>query len=256
MGSYKPKRFDVAGAHPDEVYGAVADLVRAVDQVGDQWAHVEGFPRDLRLEATQWRQTRPMRFAADNLDADVQQFMAQGVGILDRANKELPVGLSGSHEQARDRCHKLAQSMEKVLQKRLQDVPATKAWDYVKVSATPATVKQPGQTGLSVEKTVQTVKNIARSHFEGSAWKAGMAQRSYWNWAKKAEVESEKTGMYPPMPEGARSWHAFMGRVDNERLRSALKCEHWAHVDVSEGIDFSQVMNFAATYRQRPRQRM
>ena len=45
----RQKRFDIAGAHPDEVYGAVADLVRAVDQVGDQWAHVEGFPRDLRL---------------------------------------------------------------------------------------------------------------------------------------------------------------------------------------------------------------
>jgi hypothetical protein len=252
----RQKRFDVAGAHPDEVYGAVADLVRAVDQVGDQWAHVEGFPRDLRLEATQWRQTRPMRFAPDNLDADVQQFMAQGVRILDRAKKELPVGLSGSHEQARDRCHMLANSMEKVLQKRLQDVPAAKAWDYVKVGATPAPVEQPGQTGWSVEKTVQAVKNIARSHFEGSAWKAGIAQRTYHLWARNAEEHAEKTGMYPVMPEGARSWHAFMQRADNERLRSALKGEHWAHVDVNEGIDFSQVMNFAATYRQRPRQRM
>jgi hypothetical protein len=251
----RPKRFDIAGAHPDEVYGAVADLVRAVDQVGDQWAHVEGFPRDLRSEAAQWRQTRPMRFAADNLDADVQQFMAQGVRILDRAKKELPVGLSGSHEQVRDRCHKLAESMEKVLQKRQQGEPPLKAWNYVKVNATPATVKQPGQTALSVEKTVQAVKDIARGHFEGSAWKAGVAQRSYWDWAKKAEVESEKTGVYPPMPDGARSWHAFMGRVDNERMRSALKGEHWAHVDVNEGINFSQVMNFAATYRQRPQQR-
>ena len=256
MGSYKPKRFDIAGAHPDEVYGAVADLVRAVDQVGDQWAHVEGFPRDLRSEAAQWRQTRPMRFAADNLDADVQQFIAQGVRILDRAKKELPVGLSGGHEQARDRCHKLAESMEKVLQKRLQGEPTAKAWNYVKVSATPATVKQAGQTGLSVEKTVLVVKDIARSHFEGSAWKAGIAQRTYHLWARNAEEHAEKTGMYPPKPEGARSWHAFMSRADNERLRSALKGEHWAHVDVNEGIDFSQVMNFAATYRQRPRQRM
>ena len=108
---------------------------------------------------------------------------------------------------------------------------------------------------MSVEKTVKAVKDIARSHFEGSAWKAGMAQRTY-DWAKKAEEHAEKTGMYPPMPEGARSWYAFMERVDNERLRSALKGGHWAHVDVNEGIDFSQVMNFAATYRQRPRQRM
>jgi len=83
-----------------------------------------------------------------------------------------------------------------------------------------------------------------------------MAQRSYWGWARSAEVEAEKTGMYPPMPEGARSWHAFMSRVDNERLRSALRGEHWAHVDINEGIDFSQVMNFRATFRQRPRQRV
>ena len=83
-----------------------------------------------------------------------------------------------------------------------------------------------------------------------------IARKVTTSWVKKAEALAEKTGMYPPMPVGARSWHAFMGRVDNERLRSALKCEHWAHVDVSEGIDFSQVMNFAATYRQRPRQRM
>ena len=138
-----------------------------------------------------------MRFAADNLDADVQQFMAQGVRILDRAKKELPVGLSGSHEQARDRCHMLANSMEKVLQKRLTD-PAVKAWDYVKVNATAVTVKQPGQTALSVEKTVQTVKDIARGHFEGSAWKAGMAQRTYHLWARNAEEHAEKTGMYPP----------------------------------------------------------
>ena len=206
----RPKRFDVAGAHPDEVYGAVADLVRAVDEVGDQWAHVEGFPRDLRPEAAQWRQTRPMRFAADNLDADVQQFMAQGVRILDRANKELPVGLSGSHEQARDRCHKLANQWKRCCRSACRTMPAAKAWDYVKVNATPVTVKQPGQTGLRVEKTVQAVKDIARRHFEGSAWKAGMAQRTYHLWARNAEEHAEKTGMYPPMPEGARSWHAFM----------------------------------------------
>jgi hypothetical protein len=83
-----------------------------------------------------------------------------------------------------------------------------------------------------------------------------MAQRAYWDWARKAEVEAEKTGLYPAMPEGARSWHAFMQRADQERLRSALKGEHWAHVDVNEGIDFSQVMNFRATYRPRHKPRM
>jgi hypothetical protein len=241
------RRFDVAGMPPDEVYGAVGELVKTVEDIGRQ----TGVENVTQL----WRQNRPMRFA-DNLDADVQQFLAQGVRFIDGFRKELPLGLSRQHQQVRDRCNELAGSMEKVLQKRLQEAPATKAWDYVKVSATPATVKQPGQTGWSVGKTVEAVIGIARSHFDGSAWKAGMAQRSYWDWAKKAEVESEKTGMYPPMPEGARSWNSFMDRVDNQRLRSALKGEHWAHVDINEGIDFSQVMNFRATYRQRPRQRV
>ena len=48
-----------------------------------------GFRAICDSEAAQWRQTRPMRFAADNLDADVQQFMAQGVRILDRAKKRI-----------------------------------------------------------------------------------------------------------------------------------------------------------------------
>ena len=256
MGYCKPKRFDIAGAHPDEAFRAVADAHTAVKEIGQQLGgtYFHHFP-ETNEKIVQWLGSRPMRHG-DNLDADVQQHLAQGGRILDGLKVVLPLGLSKSQEEAQQRCHALANSMEKVLQKRLQEAPATKAWDYVKVSATPATVKQPGHTGWSVEKTVEAVKGIARSHFEGSAWKAGMAQRSYWDWAKKAEVEFEKTGMYPPMPEGARSWNSFMDRVDNERLRSALKGEHWAHVDVNEGIDFSQVMNFAATYRQRPRQRM
>ena len=59
-----------------------------------------------------------------------------------------------------------------------------------------------------------------------------------------------------PMSDGARSWEAFQERVDAERLRSAEKRQHWGDVNIDEDIDFSQVMNFAPTYRQRPRQRM
>ena len=69
-------------------------------------------------------------------------------------------------------------------------------------------------------------------------------------------AECEKTGIYPPMSDGARSWDAFMDRVDRERLRSAEKGQHWRDVNVDEDIDFSQVMDFAATVRPRPRQRM
>ena len=38
--------------------------------------------------------------------------------------------------------------------------------------------------------------------------------------------------------------------------RSEQKGQHWGDVNLDEDIDFSQVINFAATYRQRPRQRM
>jgi hypothetical protein len=246
MGSYRPKRFDIAGVHPDEAYGAVGELVKTVEEIGRQ----TGVENVTQL----WRQNRPMRFA-DNLDADVQQFLAQGVRFIDGFKTELPLGLSKQHQQVRDRCNQLAGSMDKVLQKRLHEGDPAKAWNYVRIEAKAVAAKQPGQSALSPEKTVQTVKDILRGHFN-SAWQAGIAQRTYALWARNAEEVAEKTGMYPPMPEAARSWNAFMARADAHREVSARRGEHWAHVDINEGIDFTQVMNFRATFRQRPRQRM
>jgi hypothetical protein len=243
---FRPKRFDVAGKHPDEVYGAVGELIKVVEDVGRQ----TGVENVMQL----WRQNRPMRFA-DNLDADVQQFLAQGVRLIDGCKKELPLGLSRQHQQVRDRCNELAGSMEKVLQKRLLEDDPAKSWNYVRIEAKAFTAKQPGQSSLSPEKTVQTVKDLLRSHFS-SAWQAGIAQRTYALWARNAEEVAEKTGMYPPMPEGARSWNAFMARADGHREVAAHRGEHWAHVDINEGIDFSQVINFRPAYRQRQRQRM
>jgi hypothetical protein len=243
---FRPKRFDVAGMPPDEVYGAVGELVKTVEDIGRQ----TGVENVTQL----WRQNRPMRFA-DNLDADVQQFLAQGVRFIDGFQKELPLGLSRQHQQVRDRCNELAGSMEKVLQKRLNEGDPAKAWNYVRIEAKAVTAKQPGQRALSPEKTVQTVKDVLRSHFN-SAWQAGIAQRTYALWARNAEEVADKTGMYPPMPEGARSWNAFMARADALREASARRGEHWAHVDINEGIDFTQVLNFRPAYRQRQRQRM
>ena len=34
--AWRPRRFDVAGAHPDEVYRAVAEVASAVDEIGKQ----------------------------------------------------------------------------------------------------------------------------------------------------------------------------------------------------------------------------
>ena len=243
MGS-RPKRFDVAALHPDEVCEALGELARTVEEIGRQ----VGLERIMRV----WGQDRPAR-SAENFDADAQHFLASGVQFIDGCTKDLPPGLSKEQRQVRDRCNELAGSMEKVLAKRLDEQPA-KTWSFVKVNVSPW-INQ-GEETLSMEKTVQTVKDLLRIHFDGSAWKAGMAQRSYDEWARTADAECKKTGMYPPMPEGARAWDAFMDRADNERLRSEQKGQHWGDVNLDEDIDFSQVMNFAATYRQRPRQRM
>jgi hypothetical protein len=243
MGS-RPKRFDVAGMHSDEVCGALGELTRTVEEIGRQ----VGLERITRV----WGQNRPVR-SADSFDADAQHFLASGVQFIDGCAKDLAPGLSKEQRQIRDRCNDLAGSMERVLVKRLEEQPA-KTWSFVKVNVSPW-VKE-GQATLSMEKAVQAVKDMLRSHFDGSAWKAGMAQRDHDAWAMNADVHAEETVMSLPMSDGARSWEAFRDRVDVERLRSAEKGQHWPDINIDEDIDFSQVMNFRTTFRQRARQRM
>ena len=196
---YKPKRFDTAGLHRDEVCEALGELARTVEEIGRQ----VGLERITRV----WAQNRPVR-SADSFDADAHHFLASGVQFIDGCAKDLPPGLSREQQQVRDRCNTLAGSMEKVLVKRLDEQPA-KTWSFVKVNVSPWVNR--GQATLSMEKTVQAVKDILRAHFDGSAWKAGMAQRSYDEWGRTADAECEKTGMYPPMSEGALAWDAFHG---------------------------------------------
>jgi hypothetical protein len=257
--AWRPRRFDVGGAHPDEVYRAVAEVASAVDEIAKQAIASQssqryaGMDRDVQT----WRQNKPLRFGR-NLDADVQQFLAQGVRIMDGFNDEMPLGLSDSHRQVRNRCNELARGMEKVLARRPDEERPGDSWKYVKIRVTPVAVKQPGLTAWSVEKTTEAVRNGLRGHFEGSPWKAAKAQQAYARWAKNAEAVAEKTVGYPPMPEGARSWHAFVSRVDALRESSARRGEHWAQVDLNEGIDFSQVINRRPSFgaQQKPRMRM
>ena len=124
---YKPKRFDVAGLHPDEVCGALGELARTVEEIGRQ----VGLERIMRV----WAQNRPVR-SAENFDADAQHFLASGVQFIDGCAKDLPPGLSREQRQIRDRCNELAGSMEKVLVKRLDEQPA-KTWSFVKVNVSP-----------------------------------------------------------------------------------------------------------------------
>ena len=235
--------------HPDEVDGALGELVKTVNEMGRQVG--------LEIITQVWGQNRPSP-SAENFDADAQLFLASGVQFIDGCAKDLPTGLSRRQRQIRDRCNELAGSMEKVLAKRLDEQPA-KTWSFVKVNVSPW-INQ-GETlcmeeMLWMEETVQAVKDLLRIHFDGSAWKAGMALRDYDAWAMNSEVHAEETGMYQPMSDGARSWKTFRDRVDVERLRSAEKGRHWRDINIDEDIDFSQVMNFRATFRQRPRQRM
>ena len=102
---YKPKRFDVAGLHPDEVCGALGELARTVEEIGRQ----VGLERITRV----WAQSRPSR-SAEHFDADAQHFLASGVQFIDGCAKDLPAGLSRQQQQVRDRCNELAGSMEKV----------------------------------------------------------------------------------------------------------------------------------------------
>ena len=117
----KQRRFDIAGAHPDEVYRAVADVHTAVKEIGQQlggtWFSQLPEANDKILL---WLANRPLRHG-DNLDADVQQHLAMGGRIMDGLEVVLPLGLSKSQAEMRGRCHELAGSMEKVLQKRLQE---------------------------------------------------------------------------------------------------------------------------------------
>ena len=132
--AWRPRRFDVAGAHPDEVYRAVAEVASAVDEIGKQAIGSQPFERfaGMDRDVKTWRQNKPLRFGR-NLDADVQQFLAQGVRIMDGFNEEMPLGLSDSHRQVRNRCNELARGMEKVLAKRPDEERPGDPWKYVKV---------------------------------------------------------------------------------------------------------------------------
>ena len=155
MGSL-PKRFDVAGIHPDEVREALGELVKTVNEIGRQ--------AGLERIAPAWGQSRPSR-SEEHFDADAQLFLAVGVTFIDGCAKDLPSGLSGRQRQVRDRCSELAGSMEKVLIKRLDEQPA-KTWSFVKVNVSSWVNK--GEETLSMEKTAQAVKDLLRLHFEAA----------------------------------------------------------------------------------------
>ena len=117
--AWRPRRFDVAGAHPDEAWRAVANISEAVGgdpQTVHRHAGNRGREHDaLAMEAEQAFALR------QRADAEVQRFLAKGVEIMDA--REDAVRFERRQRQVRNRCNELAKSMEKVLARRPDEQP-------------------------------------------------------------------------------------------------------------------------------------
>jgi hypothetical protein len=114
--AWRPRRFDVAGAHPDEAWRAVANIAEAVEDIRKSFIDA-GYGRVFPAPIAEWQASKPMRFGNAS-DAQVQRFLTKGVEIMD----SLPSLLMGPRQQeVRGRCAELAKSMEKVLARRPDD---------------------------------------------------------------------------------------------------------------------------------------
>lgn len=119
-GAWRPRRFDVAGAHPDEAYRAVGDVFGAVGEMHRQYSQSSQSPEvkvKAKAKIEKWQASKPLRFGNCS-DAQVQRFLAQGVRMMDAMKDKLPLGFSDGQRQVRNRCDELAKSMEKVLARR------------------------------------------------------------------------------------------------------------------------------------------
>ena len=114
--AWRPRRFDVAGAHPDEAWRAVSNMSEAVEEIRKQFIGTPDIS-GVNTMIWQWQFNKPLRYG-NVPDAEVQRHLAKGVEIMDALEKKLPLGLSNNQSQIRSRCDELAKSMEKVLARR------------------------------------------------------------------------------------------------------------------------------------------
>jgi hypothetical protein len=119
--AWRPRRFDVAGAHPNEAWRAVSNISEASEDIRKQFI---GGPEIEAVNTMlwQWRQNKPLRYG-NRPDADVQRFLVKGVEIMDALKAKMPLGLSEGQRQVRNRCDELAKSMGKVLAQRPDEQP-------------------------------------------------------------------------------------------------------------------------------------
>ena len=117
--AWRPRRFDVAGAHPDEVYRAVANISEAVDEIRKQFIDA-GYGRHVPDDAVEMaaEQALALRQCAGRGRAAVSGAGRRDHGRLHR----LPLGARRQRE-VRNRCDELAKSMEKVLAQRPDERP-------------------------------------------------------------------------------------------------------------------------------------
>ena len=240
MTGFKPKRFDIAGAHPDEAHRAVGNIAETVKEVARQ---AESPAENMKISA--WMAGKPLRFG-NKRDADVQQFLERGVKIVDALATKLPLGLSRGQREVRDRCDELAKSMRKVLDRRPDEAPRFDPWRPVKISI------EFVKGGLPASDTRARYVQALKGCFPQGPAQADRARTQYRIWEQNAE-RFHKDG---PMNEAAESWKRFMGVVDNMRAREEAKGVVWGKVDDVGGIDFRPALQTGPSYHSRPKMRM
>jgi len=249
---WNPKRFDVAGAHPDEAWRAVADIAETVEELRNRVGgeHFRQFPEAI-AQIRAWQSGKPLRFG-NARDADVQQFLERGVKIVDGLEMKLPLGLSERQRQVRNRCDELAKSMEKVLAKRPDEPLPFDPWQRVKINSEPAVAKGPGQRALTAGETRSKYVTALRGHFELGPRQAARAKAAYLAW----EETADRLDLEGPISDSAKRWKRFTQYIETAQARSAAKGEIWASVDPVDGIDFSRALTPRPAFKSKPRMRM
>jgi hypothetical protein len=240
MTGFKPKRFDVAGAHPDEAWRAVANIAGAVNELRQQGGGPE---ENAKIGA--WLSSKPLRFG-NARDADVQQFLERGVKIVDGLAVKLPLGLSRGQREVRDRCGELAKSMQRVLDRREDEPQPFDPWLPVKINV------EAVKDSLSARETRARYVRALSGCFPRGPGQADRARTQYRIWEQNAE-RFHKEG---PMNESAQSWKRFTGVIENMRSREQAKGIVWGRVDDVTGIDFKPALTPRPAYQSKPRMRM
>ena len=185
-----------------------------------------------------WRQNKPLRFGR-NRDADVQQFLAQGVRIMDDFNEKMPLGLRDTHRQVRNRCNELARGMEKVLAKRpdeeFQFDPRYASWRHVEIYAETAPIKGRSPARVVRRRHAAEVPGGLKPGVSARAGAGGAGKGCLSRLGRKCRASSAAN---PPIAEAAKPWKRFLDSVDAMRMRDGHRGAVWGYVDPVNGIDF------------------